>query len=281
MSPVNPVMAVIADLGQQSLLPAASVLLLATAVACLVSAPRPGPPAEAQRGSRSFLTAPLSWVGGGLVTGVVLGRQPLALGWAVAAAVLWCGVRGQLRRARTRRTEVQRSREVLAGCRSLVADLEAGSPPMAALAEASRDCPALVPAAETNLLGGDVPAALRASAAVAGCGDLRLVAAAWEVSHHAGAGLAFSLRRVADTLTRQEAARRVITTELSSARATARLMAGLPLLTWLLGAGTGAAPWVFLLGQPLGLVCLVAGLVLALAGVGWIDALARRVEAAG
>ena len=47
----------------------------------------------------------------------------------------------------------------------------------------------------------------------------------------------------------------------------------------MMGAGAGASPWAFLLGQPIGLACLAAGGGLTAAGLAWIDALARGIEA--
>ena len=44
---------------------------------------------------------------------------------------------------------------------------------------------------------------------------------------------------------------------------------------WRWAAGPAASPWAFLLTTPLGLACLAGGLLLALAGLWWIEALTR------
>lgn len=215
-----------------------------------------------------------------LLIGWLAQRQPLVAGWVCIAVVLVLGGVSQLRRGRRVRAEHVGSESVVAACDSLVAELAAGMPPVTALAAAVEVCPALAPVVETIGLGGDPVPALRRASTSPGCRDLRLIAASWQVSQRAGVGLGFSLEQLAETLRTRGQSRRVVRTELASARATARLMAGLPLLTWLLGLGTGAAPWSFLLGSPVGLLCALAGLSLALAGLAWIDALAHSVERA-
>jgi tight adherence protein B len=111
-----------------------------------------------------------------------------------------------------------------------------------------------------------------------GAEGLRLVAAAWQVSHRTGRGLADALARVADGLRATRATDRVVQGELASARATARLVAALPLLTMAMATGAGADPVTFLIASPLGLGCLAGGLALGFSGLAWIDRLARDVH---
>jgi tight adherence protein B len=177
--------------------------------------------------------------------------------------------------ARLAETNAARMAEV---CDLLAAELSAGRPPDAALREAAATWPAMVPVAEVSRLGGDVPAALREAASAPGSADLRLLAAAWTVARRTGGGLGAATRRVADAVRREQATRRVVAGELASARATARLMAGLPVVALLMGSGAGGDPWSFLLTTPAGLFCLAGGLATGIGGLWWIEQIAREVE---
>jgi tight adherence protein B len=177
--------------------------------------------------------------------------------------------------ARAAEADALRTVEV---CDLLAAELAAGRTPEAALDEAAEAWQALRPVADAARLGSDVPAAFAVVADRPGASGLRLLGAAWAVSHRTGAGLRSCTRRVAATVRADQATRQVVAGELASARATARLMAGLPVVALLMGSGAGGNPWAFLLGTPWGLACLAAGLALGLAGLWWIELIARAVE---
>ena len=216
-----------------------------------------------------------------LPVGPVLAGAPLrvlvlaALGSGVVAAGL------SLWRQRALRAAATATRlRVLECCEQVAGELSVGQPPGQVLGRAAAAWPPLAPVAEAFRMGADVPAAWRAVSSTPGAGDLRHLAAAWQVSHRTGQGLAEAVDRVAARLRATQATRRVVQGELASARATARLVGALPVVALLMGSGAGGDPVAFLLGHPVGLACLAGGLGFGAAGLWWIEALARDVEAA-
>ncbi len=210
---------------------------------------------------------------------VVTGAGRLVTLAVIGAGAALVGVRLLLAR-RERATAAATGGRVLEVCEQLAAELASGSPPGAALDRAATDWPPLRPVAEAARVGADVPTAWRSVAGRPGAGDLRLVGAAWQVGQRTGSGLADAIARVGRDLRADRATGRVVDGELASARATARLIAVLPLLALLMGTGSGGDPWGFLLGHPAGLACLGAGLACGLAGLWWIELLARDVRRA-
>jgi tight adherence protein B len=213
--------------------------------------------------------------------GTVSGWLPVRVGVVVVAGGL-AVVGGRLiwRRRRDRRERAATAVGVLDACEVLVAELAAGRPPGHALAEAARRWSGLTPVVHAWQVGSDVPAALRRVAAAPGAGDLLVIAAAWQVAHRSGNGLAHAVSRVISRIRAQRQTQRVVTSELASARATARLVAALPVVALGMGSGAGGDPWRFLLDTPVGWWCLAAGLAFGLAGLWWIEAIADQADPA-
>lgn len=258
---------------------------IAVALAVLVLRPAPGPPTggrgrpavRATPGTAARTRRALGPVAVVVLLGLTLGSGRILVLACVAAALVLAS-RQLVRRARATRLAAGHRARVVELCDALQAELAAGQTAGQALGRAAEEWPLIAPAARAAATGGDVTRALRDLATAPGTASLRVVAAAWLVSHRTGHGLGDALGRVADDLRATEQTRRVVAGELASARATARLLAGLPLLALALGSGAGAAPWAFLLGSPAGLGCLAAGLGLGYAGLVWVEALARDVD---
>ena len=249
--------------------------LAAVAVVALLLTPAAPPSATRSRGrgASSLLVLP---AGGAVLAVAAPGRLVPVLVLAAgcgAGLALW-------RRRRSHRAAHLVAERVREACEHLAAELEAGLPAGDALDQVARAWPVLAPVAEAHRIGADVPDALRHAAAGPGAGDLRLLAAAWQVAHRTGQGLASAVERVASDLIAARRTRRVVDGELASARATARLVAGLPLLAWVMGSGAGGDPLGFLLGSPVGWGCLALGAGFGLAGLWWIEAIAGDVDQA-
>jgi tight adherence protein B len=228
-------------------------------------------------GGRAALLAAAVLAGWATTTGRVPGQ------WLALAAVLLGAVAGVVRLGRrlaARRARDAPARQVVEACELIAAELVAGRASGAALEQACSTWPGLSPVAEAHALGSDVAEALRRQAGRPGAGDLRVVAAAWQVAHHSGHGLAVAVDRVARGIRSRHRSRRVVESELASARATARLVALLPVAALAMGSGAGGSPWAFLLGTTPGLLCLGGGLALGIAGLAWIEGIADQVDRA-
>lgn len=208
------------------------------------------------------------------------GSAGLPAGWVGPALLGSAALLGALvihRQALARHRAAAQAARVLELCEDLAGDLMAGAVPGVALRRAAERWAEVASVAAAHELGGPVPVAWRDLASRPGAGDLLVVGAAWEVAERTGAGLADALAEVAAGIRDQQRTRRVVASELASARATARLMAVLPVLTLAVGSGAGD-PVAFLLGTPAGLVCAGIGLLFALIGVAWIEAIAASLE---
>ncbi len=104
---------------------------------------------------------------------------------------------------------------------------------------------------------------------------IHVIAAGWDVSGRTGAPLAAVLDRVDHDLRSRLRQRRQIAAQLAGPRATALLLAALPVLGILLGTAMGADPVRILLGTSFGQVLLLTGAVLQAAGVLWTARIVR------
>ena len=164
---------------------------------------------------------------------------------------------------------------------ALGAELDAGQALEVALDEASRGldpvpCPRALAAAR---IGGDVADALRADAEAWSSPGLRALAACWLVAGRSGSGLSASVHRLARAQRASARARGELMAEMATVRASARLLAGLPLVGLLFGMALGAEPLTWLGSTWVGRLALVGGVVLQAAGLLWMHRITARAEA--
>lgn len=252
---------------------AAACALLATvlAVAPRAASPRAAAPRRARR--EPAAVAALGVVSAAAV--VVLDGTALVAGLLGVAALAGVGL--LLRQSRRARSAERRSELVVEAGETLVGELLAGQPLVFALRRSVAVWPELEPVAAASALGADVPAAMRRLGRRPGAEAMAEVAGAWQLGHGSGAGLTRSLEQVLVTTRARQETRRRVRAELASARATARLVAVLPVLSLVAAQSIGADPWRFLLGTPPGIACLAGGLLLGFAGLWWIERIAVTV----
>lgn len=216
---------------------------------------------------------PRSWWAPAPVAGAVAGVASRSVLLGLAAAVVGLAVcrAAAARRARRRTAAHRAAASELVG--ALSAELRAGAAPREALAVVAAAFPEVAAAARSP--AADPAAALRRAAD--GEPLLADVAVAWQVTEATGAALAGPAEHLAAAARSAETLRRELDGQLAGPRATAALLAVLPLAGVLLGSALGADPAAFLLATPAGRGCLLGGAVLVAVGVGWTEALVARV----
>lgn len=224
----------------------------------------------------------------------------VGLGLIIVAAVLWQPTaRHRLRdaqwspwwqRAATAATERlrgtwRRSAKIAARRRAaaevvlaLSAELATGLPLETALRRAGDGFDFMARSVGAVRVGGDVPAALRADAEEFDLVVLTALAAVWQVSAGSGAGLSDAAYRLGAAALQRERLRRDLASQMAGPKATARVLALLPLIGLILGSGLGGSPFAWLLGTPVGWGVLVVGIGLEVIGVLWVRRLVGSVE---
>ncbi|QCQ93492.1 type II secretion system F family protein [Rhodococcus sp. SGAir0479] len=202
---------------------------------------------------------------------------------AVAAAVLAATVRRRHRRRRAADHRARQRRGVLAGLDVVIGELRVGAHPAVACETAAAECDGVAAdafrcAGARARLGGSAAGGLLVPSSVV-ADDLQRIANAWAVAESHGLALADLLQAARSDLLGRNRFRTRTDASLAGARATAAVLAGLPVLGIGLGQLMGAAPVTVLLGGGLGGVLLIAGTVLVAAGLAWTDRIVDRVMA--
>jgi tight adherence protein B len=229
---------------------------------------RARPDLAALAGGRAGVLAPAAVAG----TAGLLASTPVV---AALAAVCGAAAGRALRRRVHERAGQRRTRALVEALGALAAELRAGRALDEATATAVDSCPDPATAAAFGpvlRLGEPPPGPAADEAAQA----LVRVAAAVRLSARTGCSLAGVVTAVEDDLRARLHAEQELRSAVAGPRASATVLAGLPVLGLLMGSGVGADPWRVLTTTGSGTVLLVLGVGLELAGTAWSGSLVRR-----
>lgn len=259
-----------------------AALLLSLALLVLPSSPL-GRLTPAARTRRRLSPVGPRWVVRIAACAAVTATVLLPLTTVLAVAVL--GATGCLRyrrRCRSRRA-TDEGRTLQTALDVLVGELRVGSHPVRAFCVAADETGGTVAAslravAARARLGADVTAGLRAEARSSALpAHWDRLAVFWQLASDQGLAIATLMRAAQrDIAERQRFSARVVS-GMAGARATAGILAGLPVLGVLLGQLIGARPLTFLLGGHAGGWLLVVGSTLACGGLLWSDRITDRL----
>ncbi|MEB3982719.1 type II secretion system F family protein [Mycobacterium sp. 663a-19] len=217
----------------------------------------------------------------GAVAAAVLLPPTTVLAIAVAGATATVRYR---RHRRTRRA-MDEGRTIEAALDVLVGELRVGSHPVHAFCVAADEtCGAVADSlravAARARLGADVAAGLRAAARSSALPThWDRLAVCWQLAADHGLAIATLMRTAQRDIAERQRFSARVASGLAGARATAAILAGLPLLGVLLGQLIGARPLDFLLGGRTGGWLLVVGVTAACVGLLWSDRIIGRVAA--
>ena len=255
----------------------AAAMLLAAALLTVPQHPRSrlllGPSSRARVMPAAFTPSAL-----GLVRAIA--TPPMLTVVGVGATVMVQRRRRALRRRQDRRCEGE---EMTAALETVVGELRVGAHPLQAFGIAATESSGAVGAALRTItarvgLGADIVSGLRAVADESAVPFYwERVAVCWRLASDHGLAVATLMRAAQrDIVDRQRFSGRV-DASLAGPRATAAILAALPILGILLGELIGAHPVKFLLGGGPGGWLLITGAALIAAGVLWSDHLVNRL----
>jgi tight adherence protein B len=212
------------------------------------------------------------------VAAAVLLPLTTVLAFAVVAATASLRFR---RRLRTRRA-AEEGRTLEAALDVLVGELRVGSHPVRAFRVAADETVGAVAVslravAARARLGADVTAGLRAAARSSGLpAHWDRLAVCWQLASDHGLAIATLMRAAQRDIAERQRFSARVSSGMAGARATAAILAGLPVLGVLLGHLIGARPLSFLLSGHAGGWLLVVGAMLACGGLLWSDRITDR-----
>ncbi len=204
----------------------------------------------------------------------------LGIGALLATVMVVATVGARLRRERTEQRRIAQCRALADGLEVVIGELRVGAHPGAAAATAADESSgtaahAFAACAARTRLGGRPADGLRDPHAPIAT-ELARIAEAWQLADQHGLALADLLTTArADLLARMRFRDRT-RAALAGPRATATILAALPLLGITLGHLMGASPLSILLHPGPATLLLPVGTALACTGILWTDALTRK-----
>jgi len=208
---------------------------------------------------------------------------PLTTVLAIAVVGTTAGLR--CRRRRRVRRAMEEGRTLEAALDVLVGELRVGSNPVHAFRVAADETVGAVAVslravAARARLGADVAAGLRAAARSSALPThWDRLAVCWQLANDHGLAIATLIRTAQRDIAERHRFSARVTSGMAGARATAAILAGLPLVGVLLGQLIGARPLNFLLSGHAGGWLLVVGSTLACGGLLWSDRITGRLAA--
>lgn len=247
--------------------------LIALACALLVAPTRRRLVVPARRASR--LGARWRWA-----TAVLAGLAAafvLPAGVVVAAAVVGGTATARLRRSRVHRRRTDEAAALQSALDVLAGELRAGAHPVVAFETAAAEvrddvAVALRAVAARARLGVDVGVGLRSAATESVVPSYwNRLAVCWDMAHRHGLAIALLMRTAQRDLVERARFESRVSAGMAGARATAGVLAVLPVVGIALGQLVGADPLSFLLSGGMGGWLLAVGAALSCTGLLWSD----------
>lgn len=151
---------------------------------------------------------------------------------------------------------------------ALASELRSGQTPEQALQAVLHNWEGALPGG--YVADADIVTVLTRWSRAPGWGGLAAVAICWRVADATGAGLADALDRIGEAMRHEHEVATEVNGQLASVRATATVLATLPVVAVAMGHLLGARPLEVLVGTVIGAACLAAGAALAITGWWWL-----------
>lgn len=256
------------------------VAALALSAAVLVSPASPR--RRLARPGRSRIQSAPRVAGWWVACAVVCGAVFLPLTTVLATAVLAATGGLRYRRRHRRRRGIDEGRQLETAIDVLVGELRVGAHPAQAFAVAADETAGRVAdscraVAARARLGADVTAGLRSVGQTSALpAQWDRLAVCWELASEHGLAMSALMRAAQRDIVERQRFSGHVTSAMAGARATAAILAGLPMLSVLFGQLIGADTVAFLLAGHAGGWLLVVGVVLVCSGLLWSDRITDR-----